>query len=459
MASSNYPIGFPIKINGWKGKPFYEVMATIQLNTNTAKILSLRQLRKPLPLRLYRKEIHNITGQVRPSTCSGRISMKITDIDMPGSTIVSETLKSYSNGLVNTLDINPTTLTAENGSCNTVSACFSPANNALKRVRSAGMIPRKFNESKNNTTYNTSTQQYLVSRNRTIKQNEFNYIRKGDSGMVPGPGLAASNIYSPAGLSHCTQPVISSAKINNSFAYIWADGVSYTVTIPDGVYDIFSLNAIFQTAQFTNHTYLAGPNNTKVYLMAFSYDTRNQSIILITNVATQTLYPSSQYGAPLGAPWTYNGLNLSVDMPIVESPYPNPTPGATYIAIPPTGFADIIGFAVGTYYNGMNETSYTGEILPKYVPLYYKPNNPEFGVQGAVDSSARIQRIRYNTITDSAALIKSAYGPAAANAMAYGVSEQAYTAKSVVGDKPKLTPVINPKTGIMCKKQFIYKPR
>jgi hypothetical protein len=146
MASSNYPIGFPIKINGWKGKPFYEVMATIQLNTNTAKTLSLRQLRKPLPLRLYRKEIHNITGQQRPSTCSGRISMKITDIDMPGSTIVSETLKSYSNGLVNTLDINPTTLTAENGSCNTVSACFSPANNALKRVRSAGMIPRKFNE-------------------------------------------------------------------------------------------------------------------------------------------------------------------------------------------------------------------------------------------------------------------------------------------------------------------------
>jgi len=459
MASSNYPIGFPVKISNWKGNPFYEVMATIQLNTNTAKTLSLRQIRKPLPLRLYRKEIHNIAGQDRPATCSGRISMKISDIDMPGSTIVSETLNPYSNGLVNTLYINPTTLTAENGSCNTASACFSPANNALKRVRSSGMIPRKFNESKNNTTYNTSTQQYLISRNRTIKQNEFNYIRKGDSGMVPGPGLAASNIYSPGGLSHCTQPVISAENFNNEFTYIWADGVIYNVVIPDGVYDIFSLNAIFQTAQFTNHTYFAGPNNTKIYLLAFSYDTNTNSIILITNVANQTLYPSAQYGPPLGASWTYNGLNLSIDMPIVSSPYPTPTPGATYIVIPLSNFSNVIGFAVGTYYNGINETSFVGEILPKYVPLYYKPNNPSFGVQGAVDSSARIQRIRYNTITDSAALIKSAYGPAAANALAYGVSEQAYTAKSVVGDKPKITPVINPQTGIMCKKYFIYRAK
>ena len=459
MASTNYPIGFPTKINGWKGKPFYQVMATIQLNANNAKTLSLHQIRKPLPLKIYRKEIHNINGQDRPSICSGRISMKITDIDMPGSTIVSEVLQSYSNGLVNTLDIHPTTLSAENGYCNTPTACFSPSYNALKRVRSAGMLPKKFNASKNNDTYNTSTQQYLVSRNRTIKQNEFNYIRKGDSGMVPGPGLAASNIYSPAGLSHCTQPVISADNDNNEFTYIWADGLRYNVVIPDGIYDIFALNTIFQTIQLFNKTYFVGPNNTNIFLLAFSYDTKTQSIVLITNVATKTLYPSAQYGPPTGASWTYNDLNLSINMPTVDSPYPTPTPGATYIEISNSNFANVIGFAPGTYYSGINETSFTGEILPKYVPLYYKPNNPEFGVQGAVDASTRMQRVKYNAITNGASLIKSAYGSAAANALAYGVSEQAYTAKSVVGDKPKITPVINPQSGSICKKKFIYRSR
>jgi hypothetical protein len=95
--------------------------------------------------------------------------------------------------------------------------------------------------------------------------------------------------------------------------------------------------------------------------------------------------------------------------------------------------------------------------LPNYVPLYYKPNNPEFAQQGAVESSARIQRLKYNTITNGAALIKSSYGSAAANALAYGVSEQAYTSKTAVGDKVKLTPVINPINGQICKKRFIYR--
>jgi hypothetical protein len=91
------------------------------------------------------------------------------------------------------------------------------------------------------------------------------------------------------------------------------------------------------------------------------------------------------------------------------------------------------------------------------VPLYFKPNNPGFGVQGAVDSSTLLQRIKYNTITDAASGLRSAYGNAAANALSYGVSEEAYTIKSAVGDKYNFTPVINPKTGQLCKKIYIYR--
>ena len=67
------------------------------------------------------------------------------------------------------------------------------------------------------------------------------------------------------------------------------------------------------------------------------------------------------------------------------------------------------------------------------------------------------QRLKYNTITTGANGIRSAYGNAAANALAYGVSEQAYTIKSVAGDKYTYTPVVDPRTGKICKKQYIFR--
>lgn len=455
MASNNnYPIGFPVKISPWKGSTFYQVISSIQLNSGISSSLSVHQIRKPLPLKIYRRELQTQT------VCNPRISTKINDMEIPGSSIVSTSKKScLSNSLVNTIDVNLTTLSAENGACNTPNNCFSPEYNARKRVRSAGMIPRKFNTNRNNDTYNTSTQQYLVSRNRSIKQNEFNYIRKGDAGMVPGPGLAASNVYSPAGLSHCRQPMVSAANDNNTFQYTWVDGSNYTVTIPDGLYDVTNLSRAFQLIQIQNKTYFIRPNGSFVFLLGFSYDNNNQSIVMITNVMSQAQYTANSYSIPAGASWTYAGLPATDPLSGSISPFPTPTSGATFITVPDTYFADLIGFAPGTYYNGINETSFAGEILPNYVPLYFKPNNASFAVQGAVDASTRIHRLKYETITDSANSLRAAYGDATANALAYGVSEQGYTEKSVVGDKPKYTPVINPLTGLLCKRRFIYRPR
>lgn len=442
--ANTYPMGFPTKYFGWKGKPFYQIIASIQLNTNSAAKLTPQQLLKPLPLKIYRKEINT------PRLCNSRVSTKIFDFETPGINHVSETLQS--NGLVNTIDINPTTLTAENGKCNTPSACFSPQNNARKRCRSAGMIPRKFNLNKNNDTYCTSTQQYLVSRNRTIKQNEYNYIRKGDSGLIPGPGLAAQNVYSPAGLSHCYKPTISVANNNNNINYLWIDGNQYTATIPDGMYDVVGLNKAFQAQQFNNRTYLTGPNNNNVFLLIISFDIPTNTVILIANVATKSLYPINQYTAANG--FNLSNLPASIPSPIPE--YPQTAIGFSYFFIS-INFGNIIGFAPGTYYNGLNKTSYSGCIFPNYVQLHYKPNNPEFGVQGAVDSSTLIHRVKYNAITTAASGLRSAYGNAAANALAYGVSEQAYTIKSAAGDKPNYAPVINPYNGQLRKKIYIYR--
>lgn len=451
MPSYNYPIGFPPKLGAWKGQTFYQVISNIQFNKSNPSKLSLQQIRKSLPLKIYRRELQN------QKTCNSRISTKIDNINMPGNTFITkQNIASISNGLVDTL-LDPTTLRAENGDC-LMNNCFSPEYNARKRVRSAGMIPRKFNINNNNDTYSTSTQQYLVSRNRSIKQNEYNYIRKGDAGLVPGPGLAASNIYSPAGLSHCRQPMISAQNNNNKFTYSWVNGSIYTVVIPDGMYDVAALNRAFQIIMVSQRNYFLTPGGAKVFLLGFSYDNNNQSIVLITNVMSKTTFTANSYSIPVGASWTYAGL--PVNDPTTITWIPTATNGATFIHIDDSDFSNLIGFVPGTYYNGINETSFCGEILPKYVPLYFKPNNPAFSVQGAVDSSTLISRVRYETITDSANTLRSAYGNATANALAYGVSPNAYTTKTLVGDKPKCTPVINPNNGVVCSnKKFIYRSR
>jgi len=466
--ASDYPIGFPTKEFGWKGKPFFQVIATIQHNRYSRRNppnLTPHQLRKAFPLKIYRKEIFSISNITKyAKTCSTRASMKIDDFDRPGNNIVSEVPQSYHiNSLVATVDVNPTTLSAENGACNNIATTcgLSPQYNAKKRCRSSGIIPKKFDKFRNNANiYATTTQQYLTSRNRTIKQNEFNYIRKGDSGLVPGPGLAASNIYSPAGLNHCCQPYISASNNNNTFQYVWIDKITYTITIPDGIYDITSLNQIFQTLMIQNKTYVTDVTFNKYTFMNISYDTRTGSTILYTGIpaiglsgspSLNTLY----YSLPNG--YSNPSFNNNTTLDNTPGIPPNYSFGATYFIIPNTKFADLIGFTPGTYYQGIVESSYVGLIQPKYVPLYYKPNNPEFAVQGAVDSSTRLQRLKYNTITKGANGIRSAYGNAAANALAYGVSEKAYTIKTIAGDKYTYTPVIDPRTGSICKKQYIFR--
>ena len=442
--SSDYPMGFPTKYVNWKGRTFYQIVASLQKNTKNATTITAARLRHALPLTIYRREI----GVAVPAVCS-RASIKIFDFETPGNNIVSETTPLTYGLLGNVQEINPTTLHAENGICNTQTSCFlSPQNNARKRCRSAGMIPKKFNINKNNDTYATSTQQYLTSRNMTIKQNEYNYIRKGDSGLVPGPGLSASNIYSPGGLSHCYQPQVSLTNNNNIFNYVWADSQTYTVTIPDGLYSVESLNQIFQTIQIQNKTYFVGPSYSKNFLMTISYDTNSGSVILYAGVVSQAKCASNSWTEPIGASWSISGFPATDPVPTGAA-----VSGATYFEIPLyTNFSNLIGFAPGIYFGGINESSFKGDITPKYVALYYKPNNPEFGVQGAVDASTRLQRLKYNTITTAAGSLRSAYGDAAANALAYGVSEQGYTIKTKVGDKVIYTPVINKLTGEVCKK-------
>jgi hypothetical protein len=455
-------INYPKQNIQWKGNTLFQIIASIQFNKKSQTTIPPYQLLKPLPLKIWRKEIVNINSLGKTATCSTRHSTSITEIDMPGSTIVTSINRQYSNGLVNTLDIAPTTITSENGTCkSSPNNCFSPEVNARRRVRSAGMVSRKFNENRNNDPYFTSTNEYLVSRNRTIKQNEYVYFKQSNMGVMPNIGNGKNNIYRPQGLSHCYRPAINTENGNNQFSYIWVDGNEYQITIPDGIYDIESLNSMFQNIMITNTHYFI-KNNAKVFLLVFSYDTTNNSVVIICN-------PASKYSfvlgtAPLDATWSWDDLpdtdpyeeNMLANPPYPLSPA---TPGATYIIMPDSHFADMMGFYQGSYSGGINEAFFQGSINSRYVTLYYKPNNQAFATQGAVDSSSFIQRAKYNAITNSAKTLKTAYGDAVANALAYGVSEKAYTEKDKIGFKRTAVPIVDKLGNICSNPNFIYRSR
>lgn len=78
-----------------------------------------------------------------------------------------------------------------------------------------------------------------------------------------------------------------------------------------------------------------------------------------------------------------------------------------------------------------------------YVPTYYKPNNPQFAQQGAVSSSDRLLRLKYDTMTTNGGLYATALGSATGNAMAYGGSPNPYSIKEKIGYPLTKTPIFS----------------
>jgi hypothetical protein len=77
---------------------------------------------------------------------------------------------------------------------------------------------------------------------------------------------------------------------------------------------------------------------------------------------------------------------------------------------------------------GNNTTCYTTPSI-----TIYKPNNRQFAVQGAVSSGARIDRLKYNTITTNGGSFYTAWGAAGANAGRYqGTTNGPYFLKNKV---------------------------
>ena len=434
----------------WKGKTFNQVTSLIKKNTSVSDdTFADYSYFLPRPLKIYRREIVTRADD----TCSSKISASIDLFNMPGGSIVNSASSTH-NGLPNNLDINLTTNKYDLGQCNTSSNCNSPQYNALRRVRSSGIIKKQFDISKNNDSYATSTNQYLISRNRSFSQNQYNYIRHGDSTAKPGDTASIDNIYSANGINHCQKHHI---VIDTSFGYQWLDSNYYTVSIPTGYYTLEDIRTTFINTMTANKHYFINNKNTYTYLLNMSFNNSTNKVELQTLLTNRgTTFTNENYSMPL------DEYNVAIDeWNYLTNNDSNPISLMPGFKINDNEFTYAIGFSAGNYPSdiitidgsGNNSQTYTEDLTfsssslpgakPTYVPIYYKPNNPQFASQGAVDSSTRTARNRYNAITNNTALYNNAYGLSVANALAYGVPQGGYTWKDKIGYPLKQTPVFS----------------
>jgi hypothetical protein len=441
-----------IPLVSWKGQTFNQIHSSIRKNgqqTSGNPILYAAN-----PLKIYRREI----ASTKDMTCNNSYgSLKVDIFNRPGGTI-NNTSAHDVNDLVNVLDNtlpNNTCEKYENTECSVV---LTPAQNARNRVRSSGMIKRKFNEGRNNDTYYTSSSQYLTSRNLTFAQNQYNYIRQGNSTAKPGTSLASANVYSPHGINHCKTHHITQ---DTSFSYIWVnmydnsvpavlvpDPREYTVSVPAGYYTMEDLNRRLKHTMFQNYHYLikGSSGNSQEYYsdnisyaLQFAYNNNTNVIEIQSYRIDVSVFPVETYTVPIPGenPTIANWGVLSAD-----GLFPQ-------IVINDNIFKNAIGFNAGSYpsENTTNTdvyqvfmSSFSPGIKPLYVKLYYKPNNPQFAQQGGVSSSDLITRKKYNSITNSTAAYRTAFGNEVANALAYGVPSNGYTVKDKLGYPMKKTP-------------------
>ena len=190
----------------WKGKTFSQVSSILQKNKASESMAHDKLFFRPLPNKIYRREI--VFPNSTPLKSGG--SAKISEtMEYPGGTIVN-TQSTFCEGIMGTLDINydesKTALQCSSG-CNSylendVSQrnskyiqSLSLQDNARRRVRSSGMMRPRFKENKNGQSDNyASSGQYLHSRNRTFHQNQFHNLRIED---------ASGNEYASNTIQYC----------------------------------------------------------------------------------------------------------------------------------------------------------------------------------------------------------------------------------------------------------------
>jgi hypothetical protein len=195
----------------WKGQTFGQITSSIQKNGNTTSTEqnNYNQPTKlaflPPPLKIYRREA--FTKELK--TNSTKQSTSIELLERPGSSLVVfnntkgwNVCDSDCSGNKLTLDTNLINNRGERGLCcdarnpGSIADQINPASVARRRCRSAGMYKNKPPSTVTSAPYSTTSKEYLSTRGKTFKQNQYHYLKSGNALAKPGAPGSQNNKYS-----------------------------------------------------------------------------------------------------------------------------------------------------------------------------------------------------------------------------------------------------------------------
>lgn len=189
----------------WKGNQITTYSTKKIRNDPANNFIGTRTGFTATPLKHYRKEIIPPKVSSIYQSCNERTNLKIDDLQMPNGSFRTE---YDTRGVIQTLfdpfeGGNNISFTKDD-SCNNISSCKASEQNALRRVRSSGIIQRKFDSNNNQIQYCTDSRQYLESRNLAFRQNQFRYALT-DTDCVP--------TYKPNNVQFAQQGAVSSSAL------------------------------------------------------------------------------------------------------------------------------------------------------------------------------------------------------------------------------------------------------
>lgn len=143
---------------------------------------------------------------------------------------------------------------------------------------------------------------------------------------------------------------------NNGFSYTWADGTTYSVTLPDGFYTVTDLNQYLQNVMISNNQYLINTSTGQYqyFISLFTNVTYYTNSFILTYVPTSL---PSGYNAPTGFV------------------YSTTTAKAPQLIIPSNNFGKLIGYSAGSYPStqasgtAMSYLNVLGNITPNITPV------------------------------------------------------------------------------------------
>jgi hypothetical protein len=126
---------------------------------------------------------------------------------------------------------------------------------------------------------------------------------------------------------------VSAAYNNNQFSYIWIDGTTHIVNIPNSFLQVSDLNAYLQSIMVANTHYLINTIGDNVYLLEIVVNQSLYAVQINNFVISAALATTKTWVLPVGATWV---LPTNLILP--------------YLVIPANNdFGLLIGFTAGQY--------------------------------------------------------------------------------------------------------------